>query len=166
VQHQVTAHVELVAGVAHDPHEVENQYARAVRRSGNTAAQEAIRRVFRVTDRAWRGIGPIPASGLALAGRYARYDAERRFEVGGLTAAEHPDCVAGEILTGVKVPTDCVAFGVTCTPRTPLGAPMVSTEGTCAAYWTARRRVWARCRGRRPHASCWGTAPAAGSPPS
>jgi hydrogenase expression/formation protein HypD len=121
-------------------HEVENQYARAVRRDGNTAAQEAVRRVFRVTDRSWRGIGAIPASGLTLTDRYARYDAERRFDVAGLTAAEHPDCVAGEILTGAKVPTDCVAYGVTCTPRAPLGAPMVSTEGTCAAYWTAGRR--------------------------
>ena len=122
-------------------YEVENQYARAVRRSGNTAAQEAIGRVFRVTDRAWRGIGAIAASGLALTEEYARYDAERRFAVGQLTAEEHPDCIAGEILTGAKVPTDCVAYGVTCTPRSPLGAPMVSTEGTCAAYFTAGRRV-------------------------
>ncbi|HSI93054.1 MAG TPA: hydrogenase formation protein HypD [Jiangellaceae bacterium] len=119
--------------------EVENQYARAVRRSGNSAAQDAIRRVFRVTDRAWRGIGSIPTSGLALTDEYAKFDAERRFEVLDVSAAEHPDCIAGRILTGAAVPTDCAAYGTACTPRTPLGAPMVSTEGTCAAYFNAGR---------------------------
>jgi hydrogenase expression/formation protein HypD len=119
--------------------EVENQYARAVRRSGNSAAQEAIRRVFRVTDRAWRGIGSIPTSGLALTDEYASFDAERRFDVLDVSAAEHPDCIAGRILTGAAVPTDCAAYGTACTPRTPLGAPMVSTEGTCAAYFNAGR---------------------------
>ncbi|MEV0895418.1 hydrogenase formation protein HypD [Actinoplanes sp. NPDC049802] len=121
-------------------HEVENQYARAVRRDGNTVARAAVRRVFRVTDRAWRGIGVIPASGLALAGEFAAFDAERRFDVGRLVAREHPDCVAGDILTGAKTPLDCAAYGITCTPRTPLGAPMVSAEGTCAAYHNAGRR--------------------------
>ncbi|HEU4543740.1 MAG TPA: hydrogenase formation protein HypD [Jiangellaceae bacterium] len=118
---------------------VENQYARAVRRSGNTQAQDAIRRVFRVTDRAWRGIGTIPTSGLRLADEYSDYDAERRFDVMDVHAAEHPDCIAGRILTGAAVPTDCAAYGTICTPRTPLGAPMVSTEGTCAAYYNAGR---------------------------
>jgi hydrogenase expression/formation protein HypD len=120
--------------------EVENQYARAVQRSGNTTAQDAIRRVFRVTDRAWRGIGPIPSSGLVLAEEYARFDAARRFDVASLTAAEHPDCIAGEILIGTRLPTDCAAYATTCTPRTPLGAPMVSSEGTCAAFHSAGRR--------------------------
>lgn len=118
---------------------VENQYARAVRRSGNTDAQEAIRRVFRIGDRAWRGIGTIPGSGLMLADEFAGFDAELRFAVAGLTAREHPACVAGDILRGTRVPTDCAAYGTLCTPRTPLGAPMVSTEGTCAAFYNAGR---------------------------
>jgi hydrogenase expression/formation protein HypD len=121
-------------------HVVENQYARAVHRTGNAPAQDAIRRVFRITDRTWRGIGTIGASGLRLTDEYAAYDAERRFDVGRLTTAEHPDCVAGQILTGALVPTDCRAYGTACTPRNPLGAPMVSSEGTCAAYYSAGRR--------------------------
>jgi hydrogenase expression/formation protein HypD len=96
--------------------------------------------VFRVTDRPWRGIGPIPSSGLELAEEYAAFDAARRFDVGRLSTVEHPDCVAGQILTGAKVPTDCAAYGTTCTPRSPLGAPMVSSEGTCAAFYNAGRR--------------------------
>ncbi|MBO3752751.1 hydrogenase formation protein HypD [Streptosporangiaceae bacterium NEAU-GS5] len=119
--------------------EVENQYARAVRRTGNAAAQEAMTKVFHVSDRTWRGIGEIPASGLALAPEYTDFDAVTRFEVGGVTARENPACVAGEILQGTKVPTDCVAYGVICTPRHPLGAPMVSAEGTCAAFHNAGR---------------------------
>ncbi|SER70670.1 hydrogenase formation protein HypD [Lentzea albida] len=119
--------------------EVENQYARAVRRSGNTAAQDAIRRVFQVTDRTWRGIGPIPASGLALRPEFARHDAAVRFEVGDLVTRESPDCIAGDVLRGTRLPTDCSAYGRTCTPRTPLGAPMVSSEGTCAAFFNAGR---------------------------
>ncbi|GIF13937.1 hydrogenase formation protein HypD [Actinoplanes teichomyceticus] len=130
-------------------HEVENQYARAVRRHGNDEAQRAIRRVFRVTDRTWRGIGTIPASGLALTGEFAALDAQRRFGVGRLTAREHPDCVAGDILTGTKTPLDCAAYGTRCTPRTPLGAPMVSAEGTCAAYHSAGRRRPATSRAAR-----------------
>ncbi|MGI3200678.1 hydrogenase formation protein HypD [Streptomyces sp. GLT-R25] len=120
-------------------HEVENQYARAVRHSGNTDAQEAIRRVFRVTDRAWRGIGSLPDSGLQLADAYARFDAARRFDVGSLRPSEDPECIAGAILTGARLPTDCTAYGTRCTPRHPLGAPMVSTEGTCAAFHSAGR---------------------------
>lgn len=119
--------------------QVENQYVRAVRRSGNTAAQDAIRRVFRGTDRTWRGIGTIHASGLTLTDPYAAFDAERRFGVEDVVATEHPACIAGDILTGARVPTDCTAYGTLCTPRTPLGAPMVSTEGTCAAFFSAGR---------------------------
>ncbi|MCP2251184.1 hydrogenase formation protein HypD [Lentzea aerocolonigenes] len=121
--------------------EVENQYARAVRRTGNTAAQDAMRRVFRVTDRTWRGIGPIKASGLALSPEFASYDAETRFAVGDLVTRESPDCIAGDILRGTRVPTDCAAYGRTCTPRNPLGAPMVSSEGTCAAFFNAGRTL-------------------------
>jgi hydrogenase expression/formation protein HypD len=120
-------------------HEVENQYARAVRRSGNTQAQQAVRTVFRVTDRAWRGIGPLPRSGLELAEEYERFDAARRFDVNGLRPVEDPECIAGAVLTGARLPTDCPAYGTRCTPRHPLGAPMVSSEGTCAAFHAAGR---------------------------
>jgi hydrogenase expression/formation protein HypD len=119
--------------------EVENQYARAVRRTGNPAAQDTIREVFRVTDRTWRGIGPIPTSGLALTQRYAAYDAGRRFGVAEVSAGEHPACIAGQILTGTRTPLDCAAYRTACTPRSPLGAPMVSSEGTCAAFYHAGR---------------------------
>ena len=118
---------------------VENQYVRAVRRTGNTEAQDAIRRVFEIADRSWRGIGMIAKSGLVLAEEFAAYDAERRFGVEMLTAAENSLCIAGEILTGAKVPTECAAYGTLCTPRSPLGAPMVSSEGTCAAFYAAGR---------------------------
>ncbi|SFI76221.1 hydrogenase expression/formation protein HypD [Amycolatopsis sacchari] len=120
--------------------EVENQYARAVRRSGNTAAQDAVRRAFRVTTRTWRGIGDIPASGLALVPELAGFDADVRFATTGVRTAEHPECISGAILRGTALPTDCAAYGVRCTPRTPLGAPMVSAEGTCAAFHHAGRR--------------------------
>jgi hydrogenase expression/formation protein HypD len=119
--------------------EVENQYARAVRRDGNTEARDAIARVFRVTDRVWRGIGTIPVSGLRLADEYASFDAERRFAVEDITATENPSCISGRILTGNALPVDCPAYGTACTPRTPLGAPMVSSEGTCAAFYSAGR---------------------------
>ncbi|GAB3899578.1 hydrogenase formation protein HypD [Kibdelosporangium lantanae] len=120
--------------------EVENQYARAVRRQGNTEAQDVLRRVFRHTDRTWRGIGPIPVSGLALAPEFADFDAETRFQVDGLTTNEDPACIAGNILRGTQLPTDCPAYGTACTPRRPLGAPMVSAEGTCAAFYNSGRR--------------------------
>ena len=121
--------------------EVENQYARAVHRTGNTAAQRAIRTVFQVTGRAWRGIGTIPLSGLNLAEEYAQFDAVRRFDVGDMSPVEHAECIAGEILIGTRLPTDCAAYGTRCTPRTPLGAPMVSSEGTCAAFFNAGREA-------------------------
>ncbi|MEV3860654.1 hydrogenase formation protein HypD [Streptomyces sp. NPDC050095] len=120
-------------------HEVENQYVRAVARSGNTTARDAVRRAFRVTDRAWRGIGRLPDSGLELAPEYVEFDAAHRFDVGGLHPSEDPECIAGAILTGARLPTDCTAYGTRCTPRHPLGAPMVSTEGTCAAFHSAGR---------------------------
>ncbi|WP_409055000.1 hydrogenase formation protein HypD [Streptomyces sp. SYP-A7185] len=120
-------------------HEVENQYVRAVHRGGNTEAQDAVREVFRVTDRAWRGIGALPDSGLELAAPYKKFDAAHRFEVGALCPAEDPECIAGAILTGARLPTDCTAYGTRCTPRHPLGAPMVSAEGTCAAFHAVGR---------------------------
>jgi len=114
---------------------VENQYARAVTREGNVAAQRLMREVFEPCDRAWRGIGVIPRSGLRLRPEYAALDAERRFDVGAITARESPLCIAGQVLQGLKKPHDCPAFGRECTPEHPLGAPMVSSEGACAAYY-------------------------------
>jgi hydrogenase expression/formation protein HypD len=114
---------------------VENQYARSVTRDGNLTAQQVIGQVFQVCDRAWRGIGTIPQSGLELRAEYAAFDAEKRFDVGHLVTEESTDCHAGEVLRGVLRPPDCPAFGVHCNPENPLGAPMVSSEGACAAYF-------------------------------
>jgi hydrogenase expression/formation protein HypD len=121
-------------------HEVENQYARSVRPEGNRVALEQIHEVFEVVPRKWRGIGEIPQSGLSLRDAYAKFDAERRFQVEAIMAEEPAECIAGEILQGHKKPHDCPAFGVFCTPERPLGAPMVSSEGACAAYYRYRRR--------------------------
>jgi hydrogenase expression/formation protein HypD len=120
-------------------HEVENQYARSVRPEGNRAALQRMAEVFYVVPRKWRGIGEIPESGLALRETYASFDADRRFGVEGITAQEPAECIAGEILQGHKKPHDCPCFGVYCTPERPLGAPMVSSEGACAAYYRYRR---------------------------
>ncbi len=114
---------------------VENQYVRAVNRAGNLPAQTLMGQVFQVTDRAWRGIGVIPASGYSLRPEYAAFDAEARFQVAGITAEESEICIAGEIMQGLQKPNDCPAFGTLCTPDRPLGAPMVSSEGACAAYY-------------------------------
>ena len=119
--------------------EVENQYARSVRAEGNATARAVIREVFQVVPRAWRGIGSIPASGLALRGPFAALDAERRFGVEAVGGRESPECRAGEVLRGLLKPTDCPAFGTRCTPERPLGATMVSSEGACAAYYRYRR---------------------------
>jgi len=121
--------------------EVENQYVRAVKRDGNRLAQEQVMAVFEIGERSWRGIGPIPDSGYRLRPAYARFDAELKFNVGEIHTREHPACIAGAILTGEKTPLDCTAYGVLCTPQKPLGAPMVSTEGTCAAFFSAGRGI-------------------------
>ncbi|MDQ7842284.1 MAG: hydrogenase formation protein HypD [Armatimonadota bacterium] len=118
--------------------EVENQYARSVRREGNTEAQRVMAEVFEVSDRQWRGIGEIPQSGLALRAPYRMFDAERRFGLTVRCAAEPAECIAGLVLQGVHTPPECPAFGTRCTPETPLGAPMVSAEGACAAYYRFR----------------------------
>ena len=120
-------------------HDVENAYPRVVSERGNEAAQAVIAEVFAPVDRAWRGIGPIPESGWRLADRYAAFDAERRFDLAGITAEESPLCRSGEVLRGTLKPNQCPAFGTACTPRTPLGATMVSSEGACAAYFNAGR---------------------------
>ena len=115
-------------------HGVENQYSRVVRREGNVAARRLLAEVFEITDRAWRGIGTIPASGFALRPEFAEFDAERRFDVQGFGGTESTECIAGDVLRGRKKPHECPAFATRCTPDHPLGAPMVSTEGACAAY--------------------------------
>ncbi len=114
---------------------VENQYTRSVRREGNVAARKLIATVFETADRAWRGIGTIPGSGYRLRDEYADYDAERLFDVGTVRAEESPLCIAGQILQGLRRPHECSAFASKCTPEHPLGAPMVSSEGACAAYY-------------------------------
>ncbi|MFD7919306.1 hydrogenase formation protein HypD [Streptomyces sp. NPDC059740] len=120
-------------------HTVDNAYPRAVRAEGNPAAREMLRDVFEVTDRAWRGIGVIPVSGWRLSERYREYDAEHRFSVTGIETLEPAACRSGEVLQGLLKPHECEAFGTTCTPRNPLGATMVSSEGACAAYYLYRR---------------------------
>ncbi|MGC4056162.1 MAG: hydrogenase formation protein HypD [Paludibaculum sp.] len=123
--------VQLEAGEAH----VENAYERAVSDGGNPAARRMLDEVFEVTDRTWRGIGTIPRSGWRLSPAYRAFDAEERFPVSGVHALESALCHAGEVLQGAIRPHECPAFGRECTPRTPLGATMVSTEGACAAYY-------------------------------
>jgi len=117
---------------------VENQYVRVVTRDGNVTAMDMIRRVFQVTDRKWRGLGTIPDSGLKLRKRYAAFDAGRKFGVGGHSVEESESCMAGSVLMGRIKPGECPAFGTECTPERPLGAPMVSAEGACAAYYRYR----------------------------
>jgi hydrogenase expression/formation protein HypD len=125
-------------------HAVENAYTRAVTFDGNKAAQAMINRVFEPCDRNWRGIGPIPMSGWKLRQEYADLDAEKRFQVEHIHTQESPICIAGQILQGLKKPPQCPAFGTLCTPDTPLGATMVSSEGACSAYYRyARDRVTA-----------------------
>jgi hydrogenase expression/formation protein HypD len=115
--------------------EVENQYARSVRREGNVPARNLLADVFRTTNRTWRGIGEIPNSGYALSPEYADYDAEKIFSVEQIKTRESEECIAGQVLQGLKKPHECPAFATTCIPEHPLGAPMVSSEGACAAYY-------------------------------
>jgi hydrogenase expression/formation protein HypD len=119
--------------------EVENQYTRVVQREGNRPAQKIITEVFEVSPRTWRGLGPIPNSGLALREPYAAYDAEKRFTLSTREVHESGECISGLIMQGVRKPDQCPAFGTRCTPERPLGAPMVSSEGACAAYYRYRR---------------------------
>jgi hydrogenase expression/formation protein HypD len=114
---------------------VENAYERVVTMAGNVPAQKMLAEVFEVADRAWRGIGTIPASGWRLSEAYREFDAALRFDVSGIHTQESPLCHSGEVLQGALKPNQCPAFGKECTPRTPLGATMVSSEGACAAYY-------------------------------
>jgi hydrogenase expression/formation protein HypD len=120
--------------------EVENQYGRSVRREGNGPAQQMLSEVFQIVSRKWRGIGAIPASGLGLAPAYREYDAEVKFGLTGLAVEEAAACQSGQVLQGKLRPNQCPEFGRRCMPDHPLGAPMVSAEGACAAYYLYRRQ--------------------------
>jgi hydrogenase expression/formation protein HypD len=120
-------------------HRVENAYERIVSYAGNLEAQKLLAEVFEITDRAWRGIGVIPQSGWRLNAVYRDFDAEKRFALSGIRTVESPLCRAGDVLRGAIKPAECGAFGKDCTPRHPLGATMVSSEGACAAYYNYGR---------------------------
>jgi hydrogenase expression/formation protein HypD len=124
--------------------ETENQYVRSVSYAGNLPAQRLMEQVYDVCDRKWRGIGPIPRSGLRLRPEYSEFDAERVFGLAEARVDEPPECISAEVLQGLKKPPDCPAFGQRCTPDNPLGALMVSAEGACAAYYQYRRHAAAR----------------------
>jgi hydrogenase expression/formation protein HypD len=119
--------------------EVENAYRRVVRDEGNPRARKIVEEVFCVVDRNWRGLGPIPRSGLGLRPEFAAYDASAKFALPQAALGPAGECISGQIMRGVRKPRDCPAFGTRCTPERPLGAPMVSSEGACAAYYRYRR---------------------------
>ena len=125
----------LIRQLEHGEAKLDNQYARAVTPGGNEVAQEMINRVFSVADRTWRGIGVIPSSGLALREGFAEFDAEKKFELSSRPARDTSPCISGLVLQGLKKPYECPAVAGNCTPEQPLGAPMVSSEGACAAYY-------------------------------
>ncbi len=125
--------------------EVENAYGRFVTLEGNIAARDLLKDVYNVTDMKWRGIGNIPDSGFRLAEKYADYNAELIFDVGDIVQQESPLCIAGEVLQGLKKPGDCPAFGKKCKPEHPLGAPMVSSEGACSAYYRFKSSKLTNC---------------------
>jgi hydrogenase expression/formation protein HypD len=131
----------LVTQLENGQANVENQYGRTVDYNGNHPAQVIMEEVFEVADRKWRGIGPIPMSGLRLRSEFAAYDAEKIFGLEMLEAEESSECIAAQVLQGLKKPVDCAAFACRCTPEHPLGAPMVSNEGACAAYYQYRRHA-------------------------
>jgi len=120
-------------------HHVENAYERIVTYAGNLGAQQLLAEVFELSDRSWRGIGLIPNSGWRLNDNYRNFDAEERFQISGIHTEESPLCKAGDVLRGAIKPESCPAFGKECTPRHPLGATMVSSEGACAAYFNYGR---------------------------
>ena len=130
-------------------YEVENQYVRSVTRQGTVPARDLVSQVFELVDRKWRGIGEIPRSGLGLRPEFADFDAEMLFGLGDLTVAEPSECRAGDVLRGKLKPFQCPAFGTLCTPERPLGAPMVSSEGACAAYFNYGR-LRPQTTGHRP----------------
>lgn len=131
----------LVAQLEDGRAEVENQYVRSVNFEGNLPAQRIVEQVFETADRKWRGIGMIPMSGLRLRAEFAAYDAEKIFGVESMEAEEPAECISALVLQGIKKPVDCPAFASRCSPEQPLGAPMVSTEGACSAYYQYRRHA-------------------------
>lgn len=131
----------LVAQLEEGRAEVENQYVRSVSYEGNRPAQQIMETVFEVCDRKWRGIGPIPRSGLRLRSEFAAHDAEKVFGLAEASVEEPAECISAQVLQGLKKPIDCRAFGRRCTPENPLGALMVSAEGACAAYYQYRRHA-------------------------
>lgn len=131
----------LVAQLEEGRAQVENQYVRSVTCEGNRAAQKILAEVFEVCDRKWRGIGGIPQSGLALREEYAEFDADRLYGTQHVAVEESSECISAAVLQGLKKPIDCPAFAARCTPESPLGAPMVSSEGACAAYYQYRRHA-------------------------
>ena len=126
---------QLEKGEAH----VDNQYARAVKKEGNSEAKKIIYEVYEICDRKWRGIGVLPQSGMCIKEKYQAFDAARKFRVGHIDTEEPDICISGVILQGLKKPNECPAFGKECTPEHPLGATMVSSEGACAAYYKYNR---------------------------
>ncbi|MEL6968778.1 MAG: hydrogenase formation protein HypD [Bacteroidota bacterium] len=122
---------QLEAGEA----KLENQYSRMVRPAGNPNAIETIHEIFDVTDRMWRGMDVIPNSGYEVKKSYLKFDARKKFAVNIPEAPENKECIAGDIMKGIKKPFECPNFGTKCKPENPLGAPMVSSEGACAAYY-------------------------------
>jgi len=146
----------LVRQVNEGRHEVENEYIRAVTEEGNLRAQAEVAEVFELRQSfEWRGLGEVPYGALRLREAYADFDAERRFAIETIPAADNPACECGAILRGVKKPVDCKLFGTACTPETPMGSCMVSPEGACAAHWT-----YGRFRDRAPASRKRSLAPA------
>ena len=115
--------------------QVENQYSRIVKEEGNPNAQNMIFEVFEIQNQTWRGIGEIPESGYGIKEKYAQFDAIKKFNIDIEEAPENPECISGQIMKGIKKPFECAQFGKKCKPTNPLGAPMVSSEGACAAYY-------------------------------
>jgi hydrogenase expression/formation protein HypD len=134
--HAISVLVQLLEG---GRAEFSNEYSRSVSYSGNVEAQRILGEVFEVADQPWRGLGEIPQSGLRLREKFAAYDADRVFEMSIQESEDSKVCISAEILKGLKKPTDCSAFNVSCSPENPLGAPMVSSEGACSAYYQYRR---------------------------
>jgi hydrogenase expression/formation protein HypD len=125
----------VVKQLENGEYKLENQYSRVVSPEGNPEARKVINQVFEIEDREWRGIGSIPMSGYEVREELAQYDANKKFNIHIEKAPESPDCIAGLVLKGLKKPHECPQFGKKCTPQMPLGAPMVSSEGACAAYY-------------------------------
>jgi hydrogenase expression/formation protein HypD len=138
--------VDILQGIFHaikmleqGKYDVYNAYSRAVTKEGNVPAKKLLEEVFTITDRKWRGIGVIPSSGYCLSEQYSAFDAELIFNIRDLSVHESELCIAGEVLQGLKKPSDCPAFGKECRPEHPLGAPMVSSEGACSAYYRFKK---------------------------